>query len=282
MSVQSESTTWFDEMDLDPDAAWLRMGTRQLGSRPWLVVDEHRDVELAMKQQLFTDRHSEVFAAQADAEQAGAEVLALVVDGLASLGVAHEPVRSGIHPLEAAGRLVQEDLCLMRRDDVGWVLAAASLSFPSRWRLADKLGLPLTEVHRPVDGYDPGLASRVDSLFDRLDSRIVWRRNWFIHPDDNLFQPDRPTGGDPTVAAEDCQQKLVIRSERQTLRSLESSGWILFTVRIQQSSLGRFLEDPDRFERFRRFVDGASADHASHRGLSAAQMDVLRSVVAGR
>jgi hypothetical protein len=25
---------WFDEIDLDPDGAWLQMGTRSLGDRP--------------------------------------------------------------------------------------------------------------------------------------------------------------------------------------------------------------------------------------------------------
>ena len=287
VNVQSETTTWFDEVDLDPDGDWLRMGTRQLGARPWLVVDEFRGEELALKQRLSGDRHEEVFAAQPDAVAPGSEVLALVANEYRAIGFETDidsPVGSGtthgLHPLDAAGRMIQEDLCLLRRDDVGWVLAAASLCFPSRWRLAEKMGRTLTEVHQPVDGYDPKLAGRVDSLFDRIDEQMVWRRNWFIHPSDALFQPDRPPGGDPTISQDECEARLVIRSERQTLRRLPESGWILFTVRIQQASLGRFLGDPDRRASFIRFVANASAEHCAHRGLSTAQIAELRLLLA--
>jgi hypothetical protein len=282
VNVQSESTTWFEELDLDPDGDWLRMGTRQLGARPWLVVDQHRADELALKQRLSEERHDEVFAAQPDATDPGQEILELVTAELGDLGIAPGVGAPGLHPLDAAGRMVQEDLCLLRRDEAGWVLAAASLCFPSRWRLADKMGRTLTDVHQPVDGYVPALASRVDSLFDRLDTQTVWRRNWFIHPSDELFQPDRPIDGDPTIDSDECDTRLVIRSERQTLRRLPHTGWILFTVRIQQASLGRFLEDPERREQFTRFVEEAPADHAAHRGLSSAQVEVLRSLMAAR
>ncbi len=260
----------------------MRMGTRQLGARPWLIVDEHREAELALKARLLAERRDEVFAAEPDAVEAGAEVYSLVSDELRAAGIEVEQAPDGLHPLDAAGGIVQEDLCLLRRDELGWVLAAASLSFPSRWRLAEKMGLPITQVHKPVDGYEPTLASRVDSLFDRLDAQIVWRRNWFIHPDDSLFQPDRPVDGDPVIVGDECGHRLVIRSERQTLRRLHPSGWILFTIRIQQASLGRFIGEPERRDRFERFLNEASVEHAAHRGISQAQTDALRTALAGR
>jgi len=115
VSVQSESTGWFDQIDLDPAGTWLRMGTRQLGERPWLLVDEHRNDELAMKEDLCAHRHREVFAAQPDADVASAEVLRLVSSALADEGIAATP-NPALHALDAAGRSTQEDLCLMRRD----------------------------------------------------------------------------------------------------------------------------------------------------------------------
>ncbi len=278
-----ETASWFDEIDLDPTAPWLRMGTRQLGDRPWLVVDQKYRDELALKQRLCRERHDEVFAAEPDTEAAGAEVLTMIDAALGDLpAVRHpevsgpEPVRSDdLHPLDRAGRMVQEDLCLMRRADEGWVLAAASLCFPSRWRLGEKMGRPLMDVHGPVVGYRTALADRVDSLFDRLGDRIVWRRNWFVHPDDELFQPDRPVGGDPIIPTERCRSELILRSERQTIRRLPETGWVLFTVRIQHEPLGRFIEDPNRRAAMARFVAEAPADHATHRGLAPAQVDAL-------
>jgi hypothetical protein len=103
------------------------------------------------------------------------------------------------HPLDRCGRLVQEDRCLLRPVDRQWVLAAASLCFPSRWLLADKSERPLLVLHDPVAGYGESLSVRVDSLLGRLGERVVWRRNWFAHPDCALFQSARPTDGDPVA-----------------------------------------------------------------------------------
>ena len=276
---------WFAEVDLDPDRTWLRMATRHLGDRPWLVFDDRRRDELALKAQLLAHRHTEVFAMEEPAgervgQQASEEVLGLVNDELLAAGLADDRAPADVdplplHPLDRAGRLVQEDLCLLRPGRRGWVLAGASLCFPSRWRLADKIGRPLDAVHGPVDGYRESLARRVDTMLDRLGSTVVWRRNWFIHPDAALFQPDRPPGGDPVVPADHCPAGLYLRSERQTLRTLPESGWVLFTIRIQQAEIGRFVADPDRRHQLVRFLTAAPAATVNHRGISEQQRGEL-------
>src|SRR6185295_18543550 len=84
-----------------------------------------------------------------------------------------------VHPLELCGRLVQEDFCLVQRDGDRHCLVGASLCFPSRWRLADKIGRDIAFVHGPVPGYDTTLARPVDRFFDTLKpERLVWRLNW--------------------------------------------------------------------------------------------------------
>ena len=35
----------------------------------------------------------------------------------------------------------------------GYTLEAASLCFPARWRLMDKMGLPMSGIHKPVPDY---------------------------------------------------------------------------------------------------------------------------------
>ncbi|MEL6981949.1 MAG: DUF3445 domain-containing protein [Actinomycetota bacterium] len=271
--------SWLDEINLDPGAGWLAMGTRALGSRPWLVVDDRRRAELALKAQLVRDRHDEVFAARPGSELASAETLSLVERACVELGLELPVLADGLHPLDRAGRLVQEDLCLMAPGEAGWTLDAASLCFPSRWRLADKLGRPHGDVHGPVEGYRSTLASRVDRLFDRLGERIVWRRNWFVHPDPALFQPDRPAGGDPVVPTGRCEAGLFVRSERQTLRRLADSGWVLFTIRTQQEPLGQLLSDDGRRSGFARYLAEAPVDQLAHRGLGHEQVAQLDPVV---
>ena len=65
-------------------------------------------------------------------------------------------------PLELAGLLVQEDLCIVQNDDNAPVLTAAVLCFPSRWRLAEKIGRPLAAGARSGAAVrrTPGAAGR--------------------------------------------------------------------------------------------------------------------------
>lgn len=254
------------------------MGTRSLGERPWLVVDERAEDELALKAELLDQRRDDVFRCGPGADDAARETLVLVstvVDPSADRadGVAD--------PLERAARAVQEDLCLLRRRDGAWHLDAACVCFPSRWRLADKIGRPLVDVHGPTPGYDPHLTERVTRLLDRLTTRPVLRRNWFVHPDGSLYQPVTPAT-EPIVPATAVGERLHLRSERQTLRRLEC-GWVLFTIRVQQDRLGVALSTSDRRQRFLDYVRAAPADDLRHRGLADRQVDELRNwLTAGR
>jgi len=253
------------------------MGTRALGSRPWLVADEQRSAEMGLKAALSAHRHEEVFQAMAGTGDAGRETLELVTG---ELGIALPGDTADLHPLDAAGRLVQEDLCLLSTSPTGWLLVAGAVWFPSRWRLADKMGLPLLDVHAPVEGYRQDLARRVDTLFDRLEDRIVRRRNWFVRSDPRLFQPDGLGGAAPVVAAPHCLGDLYLRSERQTLRRLPRSGLVLFTIRTQQLPLQYLLDDAARREAFINFVDRASPQLAERHGLSPGQRAEIKVALA--
>lgn len=249
---------WLDELSLEPGPPWLALGTRGMHPDDWLVVDDHRDGDLAAKRALLARRHDEVFAALPSpaVEEASAEVLELVV---AASGAAPEP---GLHPLDAAGRLVQEDLCLLIERDGAPRLDAASLCFPSYWRLRDKLGQPMAAVHDPVAHYADELAARVDRFLAALrPERPVWRRNWSIHDDPSYFLPD-PT----PPRAVDPPDGLWLRSERQTLRRLPRTGAILFTIRTQQVPLAVVAERPDVARRLAAAIAAWSAELRAYKG----------------
>src|SRR5690606_20683524 len=87
------------------------------------------------------------------------------------------------HPLARAGLWVQEDFCLLQSSGEGepYALTAATLSFPTRWRLADKIGRPMLAIHDPVPGYAERLGRPVDRFFEKLvPERPVWRANWSL------------------------------------------------------------------------------------------------------
>ncbi|WP_446361091.1 heme-dependent oxidative N-demethylase family protein [Coleofasciculus chthonoplastes] len=166
------------------------------------------------------------------------------IDAIATHQVWHIPDFESA-PLDLAGRLVQEDLLLMERSRQGYRLVAASLCFPLRWRLREKLGCPLTQIHAPVPGYSEKLAHPVDSVFNRLkSSHPVWRLNWSIVESPELFFPpeNAKPGWETTINCQNAGDKLFLRMERQTLRRLATSGDILFTVRTYVHPL-RVLED---------------------------------------
>ncbi len=250
---------WLEELPLEPGPPWLSMATRNLDMAHWLVVDDDRDRDLVRKAVLLDERHAEVFAAL-DTPAVGAasvEVLELV---LAATGATAVP--TDVHPLDAAGRLVQEDLCLMVLRDGAPHLDAASLCFPSYWRLADKLGRPMADVHGPVAHYGEELAAKVDTFLQRLrPERPVWRRNWSIHDDPSYFLPD------PTPPRDvDPPDGLFLRSERQTLRRLETSDVVLFTIRTQQVPLAVVEERPDVAHRMAAAIDGWSPAMDAYKG----------------
>ncbi len=259
-----EHLYWLAELDLTVADTWPRMGTRSLKDQPWLLADTNASQELALRADLLTTRTDEVLAEPTIAAPAIAELEAMV----RAAGV---HLSEGLSPLDRLGRSVQEDFCLLERGEQEWELKAAVLCFPSRWKLAAKIGRPLSQVHAPTPRYPELLAQRVTTAFDRLEDRTVLRRNWFVHPDPALFQPIRPVGGDPVVPVERCGDELWLRSERQTLRRLPQTGWVVFTIRVQQCRLGELIEQ--RGSEFAAWLERSDEELKSHVGMHPEQVE---------
>lgn len=239
----AEAPDWLDELTQKPGPPWHAMGVRALDRRDWLVPDDRFHDELALKEELSARDLPSVFLAQPGTEPPGREVLVMIERWLDE----HRPdLRSkradpDLHPLDAAARLVQEDLCLV--SGAGHLLVAAAVAFPSHWRIADKIGLPIAVVHAPVHHYDEELRSRVDTFLGRLaPGRLMIRRNLSIHDHPDLFRPEPPetfetfTGG---------LEDLWLRSERQTLVRLTDHDAVLFTIKTQLAPMAVLAGRPD-------------------------------------
>ena len=231
------------------------IGLKPLDLATWLEIDAHYGAYLEEKDRLIAEKPHDVFAAEDGTAEAQQEVLGLVRQDLAvrTPRLADLPTRALVEArlacagdnepdLQRAARLIQEDLVLMRRDERGWRLAAASLCFPSSWNLTDKFSRPLTEIHVPVPGFGPGTrnAELIDRIFDRLlVTAPVERLNWSIQPDAGRHKPmtvdargERGRVRPSRFADAAAAAAAFIRVERQTLRKLPVSGDILFTIRI--------------------------------------------------
>jgi dimethylamine monooxygenase subunit A len=253
----------------------------------WFEIDQHYPEEMDARRCLLEERHPDVFGATPGSEPARQEALDMIARHLAQ----HHPAwfsltggrlvnhltdevwdldRPGHDPLETAGRLVQEDLCVIEPGPDGPVFAAAVLCFPSRWRLHEKLGRPLGRVHEFVPIYPDRLARPVDRFMDRLKpDHIASRLNWSITDDPALFQPTGKwrTAADATISADNAGDRLYLRVERQTLRRLTTSGAILFGIRVHSYSLGAAVAEPEPAARLAAAVRALPPEMAHYKSL---------------
>jgi hypothetical protein len=248
----------------EPGPYRMAMDLVSVGEADWFELDQLYPSEMAERRRLLETAHAEVFAALPVSDAARHEALEVIVAALATHHLdwfsrdgltlhnhlTGEAWRSGsIDPLELAGRLVQEDLCLIQLGDDGPVFTAAVLCFPSRWRLLDKIGKPLAAVHQPVPFYADRLARPVDRFMRHLKpGHIASRLNWSLLDDPTLFQPSgkwRVEGGSD-ITRRNAGQHVFLRVERQTLRRLPSSGAVLFGIRVHVYPLDMVIDGPER------------------------------------
>ncbi|WP_051330053.1 heme-dependent oxidative N-demethylase family protein [Niveispirillum irakense] len=262
----------------------MAMGLRALAPDEWFAPDAGWSAQLARRTALLGQRKWDVLALMPEAAPAADEVLAMLFAHLPTyhpgwFRVEEDGLFSAItndrffpadfdHPLHLLGHLLPDDLCLLTPSAGGWRLTGGVVCFPSHWLLPHKLGKPLPGIHRPVPGYDAKLAMPVDRFFDNLNpGRIVWRANWGLSDDPDLFQP----GGKAHLPAAEAitpanaGQRLFLRVEKQTLVKLPQSGAVLFTIRTHQRALGDLT--PDQQSHFTGILRSVPEDVARYKGL---------------
>ena len=270
------------------------IGLAPLDPADWIEVDSDLARDLAEKQRLFAASPAAVFREEVGTRAAQAEARDLLVKHLLQRfpeiyrqddrEMFIEPAGTHVSfdtdeaPLWTASRLVQEDLCLMRRGESAWRLAAASVCFPSKWSLADKIGRELDTIHAPVPGLQGRMGDTIHRLFDRLPvDRPVWRLNWSIYGDDQLSHPE--TQDDP---ARPLPDRFFLRIERQTLRRLPISRDILFTIRIHLDPLETLAQHPrkaDLIFGLQRQMQELTAVQAAYKGLLRVRDVILAELV---
>jgi hypothetical protein len=250
----------FDPFDGRP--LRLRVAARPLDDDAWIVLDDRAGADLAEKDRLLADPavHKGCVATTGTelVDAAAEELLGTIEDWLARHAPEHLARRSsrlpdGLSALDRAGRIVPEDWCLLddRTTPGVPVLVGATLCFPNRWRLRDKLGLPLRDVHSPVPGY----AERIGGATDHAVGRVrpgegIWRINWSVHDDPRLHQPTGhhdPHAGERAV---DIATEVYLRIERQTLVRLPTTRHVVFGIKTMIDPLGEVVAaDPSLAER---------------------------------
>jgi dimethylamine monooxygenase subunit A len=253
----------------------MSMSLVALPPAEWMELDARYADEMAERRRLLAERHDDVFGVLPEAEDASREALQRLVTYLTAqfpqwfsldgdtlinhlTGETWNLATPPCHPLELAGRLVQEDLCIIQADgDAPPRFTAAILCFPSRWRLHEKLGKPLVAVHGPVPHYAERLAAPVDRFMAKVKpGHIASRLNWSVLDDPAMYQPTGKwrEASNTAITPDNAGDTLYLRVERQTLTRLPQSDAVLFGIRVHSYPLGVAITTPEAAARLAEAV----------------------------
>lgn len=254
-----------------------RLGVRPLDLDDWIELGPDADAAIAAKATLNRDHPDTVFAALDDTVDEAREVADALVDHLRRRwperydGVRLDP---DLHPLDAAARLVPEDLALLVERDGGPVFGAGSVCFPNRWDLRSKIGLSMADVHEPVAQLNAQLEAPIDKFFDRLTSeRSFWRLGWGVLDTADWYTPLDGTGVARPDAAAPADHHL--RVERETLRRFPVTKCVLFTIRTYITPIPQIAGDVDVAARLADAMASMPDDVREYKGLAAAGDEIV-------
>ncbi|KAG7445985.1 uncharacterized protein BT62DRAFT_146262 [Guyanagaster necrorhizus] len=176
--------------------------------------------------------------------------------------------------MKIAALLVQDDLALMVEGSDGrYYFQAGAICVPGFWRMRDKIGLPLDEIH--LSGNVPQYREKLHTSFERFFRRLpvdkpVIRNNYFVQVvrlqgqdrgiENDLVDPEELAWSTTTNGPERefahghparppehpvvSPETLRLRTERQTLRRLSLSGAVLFTIRTYVIPIEQLAKEP--------------------------------------
>ncbi|RAH61370.1 hypothetical protein BO85DRAFT_456889 [Aspergillus piperis CBS 112811] len=251
---------------------FVTMGLRSMNWDEWIELDNHYLKYHADKARRIAERGDKCCKTAPEAWDAAIELLEELTSylperyptmfqrtptGLTNL-VTHETFNITQRPLPEdpmtiAARLIQDDLAIMiERPDGEYYLLAGAVLLAGFWRLSDKYGMRLSEIHTSgsVPQYTEKLEKGMMNFFRRLKPEDpVLRNNYFIQVDDSLPWSHSIGSEDAKEVSWSTAQKNKaienhwFRSERQSLRRLPRSGGVVFTIRTYFEPITKIVEE---------------------------------------
>ena len=182
--------------------------------------------------------------------------------------------------MATCARLIQDDLAIMfEKEDGQYYLLAGAIVLAGFWRLGDKFGMPLSEIHTSgnVPGFKTKLEKGMMNFFRRIQPNApVLRNNYFLQVDDELAwsssigpedgSKETQATGWATAEKNKAVQHHHFRSERQSLRRLPRSGGVVFTIRTYFEPITKIAQEPGVPGRLASAVRSWGADVSRYKG----------------
>ncbi|CAK7219085.1 hypothetical protein SBRCBS47491_003724 [Sporothrix bragantina] len=273
----------------------VTMGLRTVSPDAWIELDNHFPKYHAKKADRLANRLEKCVHTDPTAWDASIELLDELVRYLParyptlyrrtpvgidnlwsgeSFNVVQRPLAED--PMAIAARLVQDDLALMIEGEDGrYYLRGGAILLAGFWRLSDKLGMPLEEIHTSADvpQYREKLHRGMSNFFTRLRcGQTYCRNNYFIQVDDDLAWSGSIGAEDDEVVSWSTAEKdravehHWFRSERQSLRRLPKSKAVVFTIRTYFHPVTELAQEDYVPGRLASAVRSWSDDVAKYKG----------------
>ncbi|MDE2403716.1 MAG: DUF3445 domain-containing protein [Sphingomonadales bacterium] len=228
----------------------LRMGVVRITEAEWR--DPNPD----------TAARAATFAAHPDAVQVLPGSAAAIAELGELVGVAGD--------LKTIASATHEDWCLLTQSEPGapFTVVAGAVAYPTDWRIQDKMGKPVHEVHKPTHGFAEALADPVAKFMDGLQARNLFgRTNMFVLASgEHRFMPPAPMAERfAHVTPENAGETLFVRCERETLRRLFHTRAIAFGIGIYRAPLGSLSDE--NLARVAESLTGFLPGEAERRGV---------------
>jgi dimethylamine monooxygenase subunit A len=248
----------------------------------WVEIDKNYLSRYQYKQKLFAEHREETLQYLHVADEAAFEALYYLADflprrypsmftktedGIINLVTGdnwnlrrQSKTWDSYHPLQVMSLLSTEDWFILQTDPDGQTtrLNAGANCFPAGWRLRDRIGHSLWQIHAGiVPRYEENLAKSMDRYFLRIPaSKPTMRLNYSLQCSSELFQisshHNLEIGGLEQPLAID---QLHLRVERQYLQQLPKTKGLVFSIRTYITPITEVTRDKERAQALRTSVD---------------------------
>ncbi|QMU60255.1 MAG: DUF3445 domain-containing protein [Gammaproteobacteria bacterium] len=243
----------------------LRLGLSTIECSEWIQYEDDFADRIKEKENLIKAQGKKVLDAVPASLAAQQELLNILLDNIQRYHAARFVVSDGEiasknnnkryiiasyenNPLELVSYLVADDFCLLEEVDEDYKLVAASICAPTWWTLAEKMGKSLASIHAPIANLEEKIGRMIRHFLKNLKVEDCYQRsNWFLfsRPDLCVF----PNSFDMyesmvNVDLENIEDRLYLRSERQTFRRLENTNTIVFGIKVYVESISIVKKHP--------------------------------------
>jgi dimethylamine monooxygenase subunit A len=257
------------------------MGIKPLDLSQWIETDDLLSKQLQLKKDLVEQHYETVIQQFPSADAAILEAEDLLTQHLAKtfptsyqlegktfkvLGKEFTLDQDAKAAIKRIAQYTQEDFCwLSAKSPVR--LEAGTVCFPSRWKVVDKIGKDSAGIHAPVPKFAETIGKPTASFLEMIPKdKPVWRINWTLHDSYDLFCPEAHESK-KNLTVDNVLNETHIRVERQTLRRLPNTEYILFSIRTYIYSVAEAIEDAKRKDILIRTLDGLPEDVAFYKGM---------------